>query len=190
MAHSKVSWNDRVNQEAKKVAAGTTLRDRNLPPVLRHNLPTSKSSLLQNLQKTAKMRYKAYWEASPQYTKLKKYNTKFPCKGFLKLTKSLSQCHTTILIQIHTGHFPLNNYLFKHKLADSDICNQCQTLCQENIIHFLFECPAYQEEQSTMNKIYSLSKNNLPKILTNPKHTLASLSYISKTERLTPPPWA
>ncbi|KAF9554023.1 hypothetical protein CPC08DRAFT_607889, partial [Agrocybe pediades] len=49
----------------------------------------------------------------------------------------------SILIQLRTGHLPLNDYLYKWKLSPSPTCPACTTNRDETLDHILTECPAY-----------------------------------------------
>lgn len=182
-AHSDVTRNEKVDIEAKAAAHGTTSEDQDLPPMLRRTLPTSKSALVQAAKSNAKEQWRIAWTGSERKLRLDEYDTEFPCKTYLRICRSLPRHQASKLIQLRTGHIPLNTYLQKRKLIDTDRCTKCQGGRRETLRHFLFECPAYRKQRSTMDKIHKLAKHNLKLILANEELTKALLQYIDSTGR-------
>ncbi|KAF9561574.1 hypothetical protein CPC08DRAFT_635156, partial [Agrocybe pediades] len=68
-------------------------------------------------------------------------------KKFEKLASTLTKCQASILVQLHTGHIPLNDYLHKCKLTPSPICRACNEQQRETIDHLLKECSTYQNDR-------------------------------------------
>ncbi|KAF9542354.1 hypothetical protein CPC08DRAFT_620124, partial [Agrocybe pediades] len=60
---------------------------------------------------------------------------------------------SSLLVQLRTGHFPLNDYLHKRKLAPSPICRACNEQQRETIDHLIKECPAYQEHRRQLRRV-------------------------------------
>lgn len=180
-AHSDVTRNEKVDTEAKAAAHGTTSEDQDLPPLLRRTLPISKSALVQAAKSNAKEQWWTAWTGSERKLRLDEYDTEFPCKTHLLICQSLPRHQASKLIQLRTGHIPLNTYLQKRKLIDTDRCTKCQGGRRKTLHHFLFECPAFQRQRSTMDRIHKLAKHNLKLILANKKLTKALLQYIDST---------
>ncbi|KAH6904328.1 hypothetical protein BKA70DRAFT_1083551, partial [Coprinopsis sp. MPI-PUGE-AT-0042] len=63
-------------------------------------------------------------------------------KGFLKISQELNRYQISTLVQLRTGHFPFNDYLYKRKLSPTDKCKTCTLRRQETINHITKECPA------------------------------------------------
>ncbi|KAF8960577.1 hypothetical protein BDZ97DRAFT_1595774, partial [Flammula alnicola] len=55
------------------------------------------------------------------------------------------------LLQLRSGHIPLNAHLNRFKCVETNKCQAClpedgSNPAVETVIHYLFECPAYEEE--------------------------------------------
>ena len=65
-AHEGVTGtNERVDEEAKRVAQGESSPPEELPPILRKRLPISASATKQEFAETQKIRWLDAWTASP-----------------------------------------------------------------------------------------------------------------------------
>jgi hypothetical protein len=69
------------------------------------------------------------------------------------------------------------------------VCNTVQgnTLAKETILHFLFNCPAYQNEYHNLNTALGHCSRDLKFIPSSTKHTCKLLKFISHTKRLKEP---
>lgn len=144
--HHRVEGNEAVDAEAKKAAEGHLSKEKRLPVLLRGApLPHSISAIRQAYQHALKGKWRAKWEKSPRFTRLNKFNDTLPSNRFLKSINELSQSHSSIIIQLRSGHVPLNRYLHRIGKSDSASCEQCQD-GDEMVQHFILECPAYQWE--------------------------------------------
>ena len=68
-----------------------------------------------------------------------KINAKLPSHSFLAATNHLSRAEMSVLMQLRTGHIPLNAFLRRIGRADSPTCPACQHT-NEMIHHYLFDC--------------------------------------------------
>ncbi|KAG2141217.1 hypothetical protein DEU56DRAFT_734270 [Suillus clintonianus] len=66
-----------------------------------------------------------------------------PSAKFLKFTNSLPKCSSSMYIQLHTHHIPLNHHLHHMHAVDSPHC-PIITNVNETIHHYLFDCLQYQ----------------------------------------------
>ena len=94
----------------------------------------------------------------------------FPFKKFNKTISSLTRKQTSIILQLCSGHFPLNYYLFKIKKVASALCQAClashpEEPAHETIKHYIFECPAYTQARTTFKQKISRNRFNLPGIM-------------------------
>jgi len=84
---------------------------------------------------------------------------------------------------------PLNKYLFKIKKATSNKCKNCfetsGIAIPETVQHFLFECPAYVQEQHEMAKAIERRSKDLKHILEEKERTKELLKFIEKSGHLT-----
>ncbi|KAF9565438.1 hypothetical protein CPC08DRAFT_629825, partial [Agrocybe pediades] len=130
--------------------------------------------------------WKNIWKTSPRRKKIKKIEKDIPFKKYSKLANELTRHQSSILIQICTGHFPLNDYLFKRKLANSPECTACNLNRRETLDHLIKECPAYQTQRATLKKtILRRGLNDIPSLLSNLKYAKAIIHFIQATGRWT-----
>ncbi|KAF5322573.1 hypothetical protein D9619_001116 [Psilocybe cf. subviscida] len=183
-AHSEVARNERVDEEAKAAAAGSTSPEDNLPEKLQQPLPYSKSALVQAAKAEAKQKWKEKWQKSDRRPRLEEIDEEFPCKTYMRVCRLLPRHQASRLIQLRTGHIPLNDYLHKRKLAQTNKCKKCRSGQRETLQHFLFECPAYRKQRVIMDRAHKDARHNLKSILKDVRYTTAVLQYIDQTGRL------
>lgn len=112
-AHSNVPGNERVDQEAKKAAQGTTTTSLWLPPILCKPLPTSVLSLHQITKRSQNEDWLASWNKLLRRDKMGLIDNEFPFKLYYKLTNTVDRNSMSLLVQLQTGHFPLHTYFHK-----------------------------------------------------------------------------
>ena len=82
---------------------------------------------------------------------MERIDKSFPFNKFHQLLNSFTRAQCSLLIQLRSGHIPLNTHLFHLSCFKTDKCQACCTYrgtsSRETVTHFLFECPAYQDEQ-------------------------------------------
>ena len=116
----------------------------------------------------------------------------FPFKKFMKIQSELTRAQSSLLLQLRSGHIPLNTHLYRLKCVDTDQCQACNleqevTPAKETITHFLFNCPAYQNERHDLDKAIGRQCRDLEYILSNSKHVRELLKFIARTKRLKEP---
>lgn len=156
-------------------AEGKTLAEEHLLEKLQQSLPLSKSALVQATKAEADWRWKENWQKLAHSLRLKEIDNNFPCKTYTKICCLLPRHQVSQLIQLHTGHIPLNNYLHKQKLAPTNKCKKCQLQQCKTLQHFLFSCLAYQKEWVIMDQTHKNAKHNLKSILKDVQHMTALL---------------
>jgi|SRR5882762_4048434 len=65
------------------------------------------------------------------------------------MADSLPRKHASLLIQLCTGHAPLNKHLFNMKCTDSPVCPACKD-AYKTMHHFLLSCPVYEHHRHTL----------------------------------------
>jgi len=95
------------------------------------------------------------------------------------------------LMQIRSGHVPLNSYLFRISKTDSPLCRACQNdqdeeTPPETVTHFLFECEAYTAQRRHLAKKIGRANLNLKAIMGSTKGMRALANFIAKTRRFDP----
>ncbi|KAF9547623.1 hypothetical protein CPC08DRAFT_611461, partial [Agrocybe pediades] len=90
------------------------------------------------------------------------------------------------LIQLRTGHLPLNDYLHKRKLAPSPICRACNEQQRKTIDHLLKECPAYQDNRRKLRRaIQGRGLANPLSLLSDPKHAKHVIQFVEAANKWT-----
>ncbi|KAF5331423.1 hypothetical protein D9611_011884 [Ephemerocybe angulata] len=184
-AHSDVARNERVDEEAKKAARGTTTFALGLPPLLRPGLLRSISTLKEETRNEARKRWIEMWKGSKRGEGFLETDAEFPFKSYQKQTGQLTRSQNSLLVQIRSRHIPLNGYLFTRKKAETDICQKCRSGRKETLEHFLYDCPAYRAHRTTMDREHGRDKRNMPKIMGKLEHVRALIRYTNRTGRFT-----
>ncbi|KNZ72341.1 hypothetical protein J132_03867, partial [Termitomyces sp. J132] len=138
--HKGFSPNKRADTLAKEAATGSS-SPRNLLPASLHSKPLliSIPALRQADQVATQVLWKCRWKKLPRYRAI----ATLPSKSYLRLISMLNRNQSAILMQLRTGHTPLNAHLFRIKHSESPACLHCQGLTVETVQHFLLECPHY-----------------------------------------------
>ncbi|KAF9032387.1 hypothetical protein BJ165DRAFT_1357993 [Panaeolus papilionaceus] len=158
-------------------------RSEDLPRCLRNTLPTSKSALKQEAKKVLSQQSNDLWVKSPRSLKYEGIEDDFKFSNFHSLANKLNRFQLSQLVRIRTRHYPLNAYLYKRKLAPSDLCNKCNTGAKETLNHFIHDCPAYRRQRRRMHEKIKEAKGDTSKILASEEYTWAMLTYIQETGR-------
>jgi ribonuclease HI len=182
--HNEVEGNERVDREAKKAARGESSQARNLPSHLTTNpLPVSSTAMKQSYDAKLAAEWKEIWKASSRFPKLSKIDPELPSKGYKRLTAGLSRKQSSILIQLRTGHIPLNHYLHRISKTASSTCPSCQQ-DEETVQHYLFECTTWKHERWHMSRNMGRAAKSISNVLNTQKGVKEVMQYIGRTGRL------
>ena len=129
------------------------------------------------------------WSGSPRQARMARIDKSFPFTKFRTILHRLSRAQSSLLIQIRSGHIPLNAQLYKLNCIDTDRCLACTdcpgiTSTKETVTHFLFDCPAYQNERHYLDRALGRHNRSLEHIMTKEKSIRELLRYIGSTKRL------
>ncbi|KAH6909530.1 hypothetical protein BKA70DRAFT_1102403 [Coprinopsis sp. MPI-PUGE-AT-0042] len=141
-------------------------------------MPISSSALKQKAKANIKAQWTQHWEDSPQKPRLKHLNTTPLFKGFLKISQELNRDQISTLVQLCTGHFPLNNYLYKRKLSPTDKCEKCTLRRWETIDHITKECPAHLEHRRALQQVLQLDIADPKKVLGDKMKARAMITFM------------
>jgi ribonuclease HI len=191
-SHSKVRGNEKVDELAKDAADGRSSARLNLPHLLRSPIPTSASATKQAYHRTLKAKWEVIWEKSDRSRRFAVFDEDFPFTSFRKRTYHLSRSQASLMIQIRSGHIPLNVYLFKINKSDTEFCQACEEgdanlQCRETVKHFLFECPSFSQEREELVDKITRSHLNLKDIMLSTDHMRALATFVNRTGRLKKP---
>ena len=111
--HEDVQGNEAADKEAKKAATDGSSPNLLLPRFLggSADLPFSKSALKQKFYTELKAENSQLFVNSPRCNRLCQIDESAPSKAFQSLVRDIPRCHASILVQLRTGHAPLNRHL-------------------------------------------------------------------------------
>ena len=187
-SHSKVKGNETADKIAKKAAEGRSSAMATLPHILRRPLPKSTSAIKQEFEKTLNSKWIAMWDASPRKPRLAQFGGHFPFNSFRKTLYLLTRNQSSLILQIRSGHFPLNKYLHRINKADTDKCllcaeNQNEAATPETINHYLFECQAHAVYREELIDKIGIQQFHLPNIMKDANRIKHLVTFINRTGR-------
>jgi ribonuclease HI len=109
--HKGTKGNERADEEAKKAAKGNSSPDTSLPTQCRGHLPLSKAATHQAFNKNLKAEAAATFAKSPRYQRMREIDPSILSLQFMKIVSLLTWRAASLLIQLRTGHVPLNKHL-------------------------------------------------------------------------------
>lgn len=178
-----------MDAEVKEAAQGLTSETKYLPKTLPKNqstpitLPISKLAVKQCGYVAMKQEAKEVFELSPRHSMIKKIHNSAPSNKFQKLIFELPHHHASLLMQLRTGHAPLNKHLTKIKVADSPMCPACEQR-EETVHHYILMCEEYRTQRDALRARTTARMLNLCALLNHPKHVPHLFHYIAETRRL------
>jgi ribonuclease HI/exonuclease III len=186
--HSQVTGNERADKLAKEGAEGRANRRVDLPHILRRTLPISISAKNRTHLESLKTKWTAEWAKSPRQRRFERIDDTFPFNSYRKRQDKLSRAHASYLLQVRSGHLPLNFYLHRIKKVDSKQCQACHLTPDdetpnETISHFLYDCDAYSDQRRTLIRSIGATNLTLKDIMLKTKNMKALAKYITRTGR-------
>ncbi|KAF5372349.1 hypothetical protein D9615_009262 [Tricholomella constricta] len=184
--HSGADGNELVDKAAKEAAQGTTSEWRRLPKYIRElggRLPASVSALKQQHNAALKRRWGERWQKSPRYTKYEAFKEGLPFNNFRRATEGLTRRQYSLIVQLRTGHAPLNKHLYRLTVVDSPKCQHCPD-DEETLRHFLYQCSNYRHARTDMTAKLGRDAYAADTLYGTKKGIKALLQYIADTERL------
>lgn len=178
--HEGIEGNERADAEAKRASQGQS--SQRLPPYLRKPLRISKSAWKQELQRRLKEDIKAQFEKSPRYVRMMRIDPHALSSKFRKKAMDAPRRQSSLLIQLRTGHVPLNQYLHRFKKVESPICPACNNAI-ETPAHFLIQCPAYRQHRIPLRRDLKGAASSITQMLSNDKAWKSLFQYIDATGR-------
>jgi len=142
------------------------------------------SATRQLLKKKMKNRWQGEWKSSPRFTCMNKIDKSLPSDDFLHIIDQLRRNQSSILIQLRTGHIPLNAILHRIKRSDTPDCPHCQHGTRETLFHYLLECPHYAGARRLLQANLRRDATSIPFLLGSRTGIPHLLRYVSNTNRL------
>ena len=186
--HSKVSGNEQVDDLAKKAAQGQLSPSVDLPLLLCKPLPHSADTEKLLYTREVNTMWAEQWSNSPRQARMARIDKSFPFTKFRTILHGLSRAQSSLLVQIRSGHIPLNAHLYRLNCIDTDRCLACAdrpgiTSTKETVTHFLFDCPAYQNERHYLDTALGQHNRSLEHIMSKEESIRELLRYIGSTKR-------
>jgi ribonuclease HI/exonuclease III len=186
--HSDVRGNEKADKLAKEAAEGRASRRVDQPPFLQRTLPVSVSSCNRAHLDGLKKRWETEWWDSPRRGRFERVDDAFPFNGFRKRQYKLSRAHASYMMQVRSGHFPLNYYLHRIGKTDSKCCQACriepnEETPTESIRHFIYDCEAYSNQRRILTRTVGAGNLAIKDIMTQEKRMKALAQYITATKR-------
>jgi hypothetical protein len=145
-------------------------------------LPISRAAEIQRHDAELKRQARAIFAKSPRASFTHEIDPTMPSAAFARITKDMTRRHASLLIQLRIGHVALNKYMHKIGKTSSPICTQCQS-AQETVHHYLFQCPAFNEQRKIMEKRLKRGANSIRTLLGGHKAMKHLFQYIHDTKR-------
>jgi len=180
--HTGVPGNELVDVEAKKAAREEESDRQTLPGWAQQQLPISKSATLQIFHSDLKKRTHDLFERSPRRAKIQYIDASTPSHNFRRITAHIPRKHASILIQLRTGHVPLQRYLYMIGKTESALCPACGGH-EETVRHFLLVCPTYDENRHRLGRTIDVSGVRMDVLLNDPKAFPALFRFIHDSKR-------
>jgi len=176
LGHGGVPCNERVDAKAKWAIADGLSPCKDLP----HKLPYSLTAVRGAFKKEFRECWRAIWRNSPCRIRLAKINMKLPSHSFLKVTDQLTRAQASVLMQLRTGHIPLNTFLHCISKIKSLDCPTCRNAI-ETIHHFLFNCPSHVHVWHGLARALGCKLKSLWHLLGNQQAFGSVLKYVQAT---------
>ena len=142
LGHEGITENERADAKAKKVAGRESrMRELLLIP-LRRKVPVGKSAAYQGYTKKVQKWSAKWFASSPRYHHMRQIDPSMLSSKFRKDTCDLTCRQMSLLIQLRSGHVPLNKHLHRIGKVDSPKSLACQ-VSNKTVHHFLVTCPKY-----------------------------------------------
>lgn len=181
--HRDLDGNERADLEAKRAARGDSHPPDSLPRLLTNGpLPASLSKVRQTLRASFQAAAHAEWAHSPRAAPLAHIDPSLPSKKFLQLIMPLPRRQASLLIQLRTGHAPLNYHLHRITKAESPACPECGHP-RETVAHFILDCVAFGAARARMAYRIGPAAHSLQALLTEPNALRHLFRYIHDTRR-------
>ncbi|TFY62485.1 hypothetical protein EVJ58_g3830 [Rhodofomes roseus] len=180
--HRGIDGNEHADEEAKKAARGDSSPLGDLPEYLRTPLPASISALRRHLLDQVKTAASQRWKESPCHAALSRIDPDMPSRKFSKLVAPLPRRHASLLIQMRTGHAPLNHHLHRIRRSDTDRCPACHER-RETVRHYLLECPEYKPQRDWLRREIGRRAGSLQHLLSKPDTIRPLFRFIHATGR-------
>jgi len=111
---------------------------------------------------------KKWFEFSPRCQRFWKINFSMPSLRFRRDTQGQEHWKASLLIQLRTGHVPLQAHLFRIGKVESLVCPMCHK-ADETISHYLTAFMVFTTQRGHMERHLQRASKSVSTLLMNPK---------------------
>jgi len=182
--HVGIRGNEAVDKEAKRATTGPNASSllTDVPGYLQHDLPSNIAALKRHYTSELKERWETLWRSSPRYRRMRDTCGRLsPCE-LRRLLLSRRRDEMSTIVQLRTGHVPLNKHLHRINRSATPICQRC---CQapESTRHFILECSSYSQQRHSLRTRLGRGGDKLESILSTRNGHQQLVRYIATTGR-------
>ena len=167
---------------AKEAARGESSQGMSLPPELHSPLLVSIAAQRQALVVALQECWGEIWRQSPRHSKMSRIDSSMPSNKYRWVTDELSRAESSIVIQLRTGHAPLNAYLYRITKLDSLTCMHCRA-GDETVHHYLFDCMSWRNEHWLLGHSLGRASKSLQNLLSTKRGISKVLKFIGRMQR-------
>lgn len=180
--HADVAGNEAADEAAKEAAGGLTSPLTKLPKELRRTLPLSVSRARQNFAQELSRRASGRWHSSRRSRRMQEIDRGLPSRKYAEHISHLPRRHANLLLQLRTGHVPLQTYFERIGKA---LTGTCPTCCEapEDVQHYLLACPTYVLHRAVHFRPLGYSGRKLSVLLNSDDALRPLFAYINATGR-------
>lgn len=180
--HADVPGNEAADEAAKDAAGGLTSPLARLPKELRHTLPLSVSRARQNFAQELNHRASSRWRGSRRGRRLAEIDRGLPSRKYAERISVLPRRHANLLLQLRTGHVPLQTYFERIGKALTTTCPTCRE-APETVQHYLLNCPTYVLHRAVHFRPLGYSGRKLSTLLNTSDALRPLFAYVNATGR-------
>ena len=148
----------------------------------RGNMPISRSAARQCHKKRISIKMREQFELSPRCQRLRAIDPSMLSSRFRRDTQGLERWKGSLLIQLRTGHVPLQVHLNRIGKKDSPVCLMCNE-ADETVSHFLTACTTFAIQRRCMERHLQRAMKSVGMLLMNPNAFPHLFRYIVNTRR-------
>jgi len=187
LGHEGVEGNEAVDAEAKRAAEGpdgSSLLTM-VPGDLYEEPPANTSARRQHHTKTLRKQWETTWQASRRYKCTRNMSGSGDAtpqqlrRALLKRRRD----EMSAIVQLRTGHAPLNKHLHRINKLPTAICQRCAD-ATESVRHYLIDCEAHETPRHTMQTKLGRGGGRLKDILNTRIGHDELIRFISTTGQL------
>jgi len=148
---------------------------------MQERAPNQTVSMRQSHVKKVNVKSRSRFKSSPRCQCLHHIDPSMPSSKF-RLDMMNAKCwHTSMLVQLRTGHVPLHKHLHRIGQAESPTCPTCHS-SEETVHHYLMTCLTHSSYRKWLKNCLGRAAKSIRVLLANPKAFPHLFRYIHNTK--------